>query len=67
MKVLSEADLQEKGIDYSGQHLNRLIRDGKFPKPIRLGPRRRAWPEIEIDNWLKAKIAERDGDTMAAA
>jgi prophage regulatory protein len=31
---------------------------GRFPKPIRLGPRTVAWLASEIDAWIAARIAE---------
>ena len=34
---------------------------GKFPSPVKIGPRASAWPEVEIDGWIAARIAERDG------
>ena len=61
MVLLSISDLRaKKGIVFSKCHLDRMIKEGRFPKPIWLGPRRRAWPEVEIDQWIDGKIAERD-------
>lgn len=61
MRVLPRKDLRtEKGIDYSDAHLYRLIRDGKFPKPIKLGENRNAWVEEEIDRWLRERIEQRE-------
>jgi prophage regulatory protein len=61
MRLLSIDELKSiKGIVYSKSHLWRLIRAGKFPRPIRLGKNRIAFPEHEIEDFLKAKIAERD-------
>lgn len=36
--------------------LQRLIKKGDFPKPTRFGVRP-AWPEDEIDAWVKANLA----------
>ena len=36
-----------------------LINAGKFPPPIELGPRARAWLEIEIDAWLRSRMDAR--------
>ena len=55
-----------KGIPYSKPHLWRLIRAGKFPRPIRLGQNRIAFPESEIDDWVRSKIVERDEGGMGA-
>ena len=38
----------------------RLIAEGKFPRPVQISARSVAWPENEIDEWVKARIAERD-------
>ena len=33
------------------------VRDGVWPTPVRLGPNTAVWPEHEIDEVLKARIA----------
>lgn len=41
--------------------LYELMNAGCFPKPVRLsGTRAVAWPEHEIDEWIRAQIAVRD-------
>jgi len=30
----------------------RWVRDGRFPDPIRLGPRRRVWRESDLQEWM---------------
>ena len=62
MRILSFEDLRsEKGIPYSKVHLWRLERDGKFPKRVPLGQSRHGWLDSEIDEWITARMAERDG------
>jgi prophage regulatory protein len=37
--------------------------EGRFPKPVRLGPGPRdgvGWVEQEVDDWIEERIAERD-------
>jgi prophage regulatory protein len=61
MRVIATSDLGEtKGIRYSADHLRRLVKQGKFPKPIKLGPGRNAFLEDEIDRWLQARADARD-------
>ena len=36
------------------------IRAGKFPKPVKLGPRISAWPESDVLAEQRAKLVERD-------
>ncbi|PWG68046.1 hypothetical protein DF186_25900, partial [Enterococcus hirae] len=43
-------------IPYSQPHIYRLIKEGKFPKQIRLGPNKVAWFEADILKWLEDKI-----------
>jgi prophage regulatory protein len=68
MRVLSYPQLKpEKGIAYSRVHLNRLEREGKFPRRIRLSSNMVAWAEMELDAWLEARAAARDQPTTEAA
>ncbi|RAX40739.1 helix-turn-helix transcriptional regulator [Rhizobium tropici] len=60
MRLLSLEDLKSKGIDFDRTHLHELVRIGKFPKPVKIGLRRNAWVESEIDDWIQQLIAERD-------
>jgi prophage regulatory protein len=61
MKLLSFADLRPlKGVSYSKVHLGRLEKRGLFPKRLTLGGGRVAWPEHEIDDWIRGRIAARD-------
>ena len=62
MKMLSRRDLRDKGIPFTRQHIHRLIKQRKFPPPVKLGENTNAWPEDEIDEYLKACIARRDAD-----
>ena len=64
MKLIAPEDLEsKKGINYSKVHLHRLVKAGKFPKPVKIGFERGriAYVESEIDDWIAARIAERDG------
>lgn len=58
-KLLAFDDLKGKGIPFTRQHLNRLIRQGRFPAPVKLGVGTNRWLEDEIDQWFVAKARER--------
>jgi prophage regulatory protein len=60
MKMLCLKDLRDRGIRFSRQHLHRLIKQGRFPRPVKLGVVTNAWPETEIDSYLNDCIAKRD-------
>ena len=38
-----------------------MVESGDLPKPVRLGPRAVGFLESEIDEWIDARVAERDG------
>jgi hypothetical protein len=43
---------------YSLHHLNRLVKEGKFPRPIKVSDRRRVSIVDELDAHAEAKIAQ---------
>lgn len=59
MKLLTKKQVREL-VTYSYAHIDRLEADGKFPKRIRLGQQRVAWVATEIDDWIRARIEDRD-------
>lgn len=64
MQLVSLEELQQMGIPFKTQHINRLIKAGHFPKAIKLGPSRnskKAWLKTDIEAWLAQRIAVRDG------
>lgn len=42
------------------------IADKTFPKPVKLGKRSVAWVESEVQDWILARIEERDGAQVPA-
>jgi|SoiMethySBSTD1v2_1073268.scaffolds.fasta_scaffold652874_2 prophage regulatory protein len=59
MKLLDPEALEAKGIKFSDTHICRLIRAGKFPKPVKIGARNH-WVESEIDEYIANMLAKRD-------
>lgn len=62
MKLLSKKQVREIVL-YSPQHVDRLEKDGKFPKRVRLGQMRVGWVEAEVLEWLQARIDARNTDS----
>ena len=58
--VLTYSDLRAKGITLSLPSLWRLERAGAFPRRFNLSPGRVGWLASEIDQYIAAKVAERD-------
>ena len=48
LKAQAVADLTS----ISRSHPHRLARDGKFPKPIKIGENRSAWLESDVQEWI---------------
>jgi predicted DNA-binding transcriptional regulator AlpA len=52
--------LPDKGISFSNPHRLTLESQGKFPRRVKLGAKRYAYPEPEIDHWLEQRAAMRE-------
>ena len=62
MRALISKATVAKRLGYHPGHVMRLVREGKFPKPIKLGEGEAGavrFVETEVDAWLDAKIADR--------
>lgn len=44
----------------------RLMKAGKFPQPVELGPNTRAWIADEVESWCAERIAESRNARRAA-
>ncbi|MDP2228244.1 MAG: AlpA family transcriptional regulator [Moraxellaceae bacterium] len=42
----------------------KFITEGRFPKPVALGDRAVGWVEEEVQDWIRARVAARDGKTV---
>jgi prophage regulatory protein len=60
VKFLDWDDLRARGIKGSKTHINRLVREGLFPRPVKLGYSTKVWVESEIDEYQASVIAARD-------
>ncbi len=59
MRVIRKKELVQK-VGYSAMRIGRLEKAGAFPKRIQLGPNAVGWLEEEVDDWIAARVAERD-------
>lgn len=60
MRFLVHSDLPPKGVNYSPQHIKRLVAQGKFPRPVKGVCKENAWPEPAIDQYVAMCIAAAD-------
>jgi prophage regulatory protein len=54
-------------VGLSRRQCDRLEAEGRFPKKIRLGEHSTGWLEADIQAWIEARAAERDGRPPKAA
>lgn len=48
-----------KGMTSCGKStIYKMIAEGSFPKPVRLGTRTVAWPETAVLQWVQDRISE---------
>jgi prophage regulatory protein len=67
MTFLNYRDLKRKGIPFSRVYVGRMVKEGRFPKPVKLGDKVNSWIETEIDDWIAGRIAVRGGQYETAA
>lgn len=53
--------LQKCSLSRSG--LYRLVQAGKFPSPVSIGTRSKAWIEHEVDAWIDELVRQRDAES----
>ncbi len=46
----------------SKTHLYRKINAGEFPRPVPLGPKKVAFLESEVEDWMAARLRARETD-----
>ena len=45
----------EGRVGLSRTSIYRLMRQGRFPEPVRVGPKAVRWPASEVEAWLAAR------------
>ena len=55
-RILRPREVEEL-LGVSESTLYRYSRNGNFPAPIKLSPRRRGWPKSVVEEWLREKDA----------
>jgi len=59
LRILRLRDVRSK-TGRSTSSIYEGMRDGTFPRSVPLGGAARGWVETEIDDWISARIRERD-------
>lgn len=42
---------------FGRSHIYQMVRDGKFPKPHKIGIRAVGWDSVEVDRWIAERLA----------
>jgi len=57
-RILRRNEVEAK-TGFKRAHLYNLMKDGKFPKAVRLGVRAVGWDSAEIDQWITDRLKDR--------
>ena len=57
-RILRRAEVEAR-TGFKRAYIYHLMKEGKFPKALRLGVRAVGWDSIEIDQWIADRIKER--------
>ncbi|WP_188262663.1 helix-turn-helix transcriptional regulator [Azospirillum tabaci] len=58
-RILRFPEVQKRIGGYTRMHVDRLEKNGKFPKRLRIGERAVGWLESDIDSWIADKAQRR--------
>ncbi|QNM96762.1 AlpA family transcriptional regulator [Chitinimonas koreensis] len=57
-RILRRAEVEAK-TGFKRAHLYNLMKEGKFPKAVRLGVRAIGWDSVEVEQWIADRLNER--------
>jgi prophage regulatory protein len=57
-RLLRRAEVEQK-TGFKRAHIYNLMREGKFPKTLRVGIRAVRWDSVEVDQWIADRRRER--------
>ena len=57
-RILRRSEV-ERRIGFKRAHIYSLMKEGRFPRAMRLGVRAVGWDSVEIDQWINERLRER--------
>jgi len=57
-RILRRTEVEAK-TGFKRAHIYSLMKEGKFPKALRLGVRAVGWDSVEIEQWIADRLNER--------
>ena len=58
-RILRLRDVQA-ATGLSASSIYQLVKERRFPHPIKLSERRSGWVKSEVDGWIEARVSERE-------
>jgi prophage regulatory protein len=57
-RILRRAEVEAK-TGFKRAHIYSLMKEGRFPKALRLGVRAVGWDSVEVEQWIADRLNER--------
>ncbi|MDO9596551.1 MAG: AlpA family transcriptional regulator [Azoarcus sp.] len=57
-RILRRAEVEAK-TGFKRAHIYNLMKEGKFPKAMRLGVRAVGWDSVEVEQWIAERLKGR--------
>jgi len=57
-RILRRLEVEAK-TGFKRAHIYGLIKEGRFPRPVRLGVRAVGWDSMEVEQWISDRLKER--------
>ena len=57
-RILRRAEVEAK-TGFKRAHIYSLMKEGRFPRALRLGVRAVGWDSVEIEHWIADRLKER--------
>ena len=57
-RILRRPEVEQK-TGFKRAHIYNLMKEGKFPKALRLGVRAVGWDSVEVEQWIADRLKER--------
>ena len=57
-RILRRAEVEQR-TGFKRAHIYTLMREGRFPKALRLGIRAVGWDSVEVDAWIAERLKHR--------
>lgn len=65
VQTILRRDAVERATGLSRSTIYEMVNRGKFPQPVKLSARSVGWLASEVEGWIAARIAHRDGHEAA--